>query len=223
MAAKSAVVRKARTSLWSTMSRIWAGADCDKRHYHCLALDAEGDTLLSRRVANDDPELLELIRDVLEIADSDRATWATDMTGGEPALLASHNRISGIAVNRATDSYRGMGKTDARDAQVIADRHGCAGTCNRSDQFVEGRFRAHELADVITSMPGIGTTLGFRAPRCDRRQSRRPPRRRPAGGLRRGSSRPCGCWRKPVSAMHWQCPSRSRSSRPRGAGVSTMS
>lgn len=52
------------------------------------------------------------------------------MTGGEPglliALLVNHGQelvyIPGIAVNRATDSYRGQGKTDARDARVIADQ-----------------------------------------------------------------------------------------------------
>ncbi|GEC08440.1 hypothetical protein SSP24_60950 [Streptomyces spinoverrucosus] len=96
------------------MSRIWAGTDCGKSHHHCLVLDAEGGTLLSRRVANDEPELLELIRDVLDIAGGDRVTWAMDMTGGEPALLiellVGHGQellyIPGIAVNRATDSYR---------------------------------------------------------------------------------------------------------------------
>ncbi|MEY9997666.1 transposase [Streptomyces sp. V4I8] len=111
------------------MSRIWAGTDCGKAYHHCLVLDAEGDTVLSRRVANDEPELLELIGDVLDIADDDRVTWAMDMTGGEPALLIelliAHGQelvyIPGIAVNRATDSYRGAGKTDAR-AKVIADQ-----------------------------------------------------------------------------------------------------
>nr|WP_168504870.1 IS110 family transposase [Streptomyces sp. S1D4-11]QIY93379.1 IS110 family transposase [Streptomyces sp. S1D4-11] len=112
------------------MSRIWAGTDCGKTHHHCLVLDAEGDTLLSRRVANDEPELLELIGDVLDIADGGRVTWAMDMTGGEPALLIelliAHGQelvyIPGVVVNRATDSYRGEGKTDARDAKVIADQ-----------------------------------------------------------------------------------------------------
>jgi transposase len=53
-----------------------------------------------------------------------------DMTGGEPALLiellVGHGQellyIPGIALNRASDSYRGTGKTDARDARVIADQ-----------------------------------------------------------------------------------------------------
>ncbi|MBT2401021.1 IS110 family transposase [Streptomyces sp. ISL-100] len=112
------------------MSRIWAGTDCGKSHHHTLVLDAEGETLLSRRVANDEPELLGLIGDVLDLADGEKVTWAMDMTGGEPALLTelllNHGQelvyIPGVAVNRATDSYRGQGKTDARDARVIADQ-----------------------------------------------------------------------------------------------------
>lgn len=43
------------------MSRIWAGIDVGKGHHHGLALDADGKTLLSRRVANDEPELLKLV------------------------------------------------------------------------------------------------------------------------------------------------------------------
>ncbi|MFF3585355.1 IS110 family RNA-guided transposase [Streptomyces mirabilis] len=112
------------------MSRIWAGIDSGKGHHHGLALDADGKTLLSRRVANDEPELLKLIGDVLDLADGRRVTWAIDMTGGEPALLLalliSHGQevlyMPGRLVNRASDGYRGEGKTDARDAYVIADQ-----------------------------------------------------------------------------------------------------
>ncbi len=112
------------------MSRIWAGIDSGKGHHHGLALDADGKTLLSRRVANDEPELLKLIGDVLDLADDRQVTWAIDMTGGEPALLLAvlinHGQevlyIPGRLVNRASDGYRGEGKTDARDAYVIADQ-----------------------------------------------------------------------------------------------------
>jgi transposase len=112
------------------MSRVWAGIDCGKTHHHCVVVDTEGDRLLSRRVANDEAELLQLLGDVLAIADGDQATWAVDMTGGEPglliALLVNHGQellyIPGRVVNRATDGYRGEGKTDARDARVIADQ-----------------------------------------------------------------------------------------------------
>lgn len=112
------------------MSRIWAGIDCGKTHHHCVAMDADGKTLLSRRVANDEPELLQLMGDVLDIADGREVTWALDMTGGEPglliAVLVNHMQellyIPGRMVNRASDAYRGEGKTDARDARVIADQ-----------------------------------------------------------------------------------------------------
>jgi transposase len=93
-------------------------------------LDADGNTLLSRRVTNDETELLKLIGDVLDLADGRQVTWAIDMTGGEPALLlallVSHCQdvlyVPGRLVNRASDGYRGEGKTDARDAYVIADQ-----------------------------------------------------------------------------------------------------
>ncbi|MEU6687734.1 IS110 family transposase [Streptomyces sp. NPDC046832] len=69
------------------MSRIGAGiVDSGKGHRHGLVLDADGKTLLSRRVANDGPELLKLARDG-DLADERKVTWAIDMTGGEPALL----------------------------------------------------------------------------------------------------------------------------------------
>jgi hypothetical protein len=47
---------------------IWAGMDIGKEHHHCVVIDADDRRLLSRRVANDEPALLELISDVLAIA-----------------------------------------------------------------------------------------------------------------------------------------------------------
>jgi transposase len=112
------------------MSRIWVGIDGGKGHHHGLVIDIDGKTLLSRRVANDEPELLQLIRDVVALAGGEKVTWAIDMTGGEPALLLAlligHSQeilyVPGRVVNRASDGYRGEGKTDARDAYVIADQ-----------------------------------------------------------------------------------------------------
>ncbi|TDC87049.1 IS110 family transposase [Actinomadura sp. 7K507] len=109
------------------MGRIWAGVDAGKTHHHCVVIDEDGKRLLSRRVPNDEPELLELMSDVLDLGG---ATWAVDLADGAAALLigilASHDQpllyISGRKVNRASDGYRGEGKTDARDAAVIADQ-----------------------------------------------------------------------------------------------------
>ncbi|MFD5029781.1 IS110 family transposase [Streptomyces sp. NPDC058405] len=110
------------------MPQIWAGVDIGKTHHHCVVLDAEGKRLLSRRVLNDEPELLALLADVLAI-DED-AAWAVDVADGMAALLISvllnHSQqllyIPGLAVNRASAGYRGMGRTDAKDATVIADQ-----------------------------------------------------------------------------------------------------
>ncbi|MEU6654916.1 IS110 family transposase [Streptomyces sp. NPDC046900] len=110
------------------MAQIWAGADVGKTHHHCVVLDGEGRKLLSRRVLNDEPELLALLAEVLAL-DED-VVWAVDVADGMAALLINvllnHGQhlvyIPGLAVNRASAGYRGMGKTDAKDAVVIADQ-----------------------------------------------------------------------------------------------------
>ncbi|MCX4769254.1 MULTISPECIES: IS110 family transposase [unclassified Streptomyces] len=110
------------------MAIIWAGIDAGKTHHHCVAIDESGRRLLSRRVANDEPELLELLADVLALGDE--VTWGIDLADGGAALaiaiLFNHEQpvhyISGRAIHRASESYRGEGKTDAKDAAVIADQ-----------------------------------------------------------------------------------------------------
>ncbi|MGW1039564.1 IS110 family transposase [Streptomyces sp. NPDC002547] len=110
------------------MARIWAGTDIGKTHHHCVVLDAEGRRLMSRRVLNDEPELLALLAEILAV-DED-VVWAVDVADGMAALwvnlLLNHGQqlvyIPGLAVNRAAAGYRGTGKTDAKDATVIADQ-----------------------------------------------------------------------------------------------------
>jgi transposase len=199
------------------LQQVWAGVDIGKTHHHVVVIDAEGRRLLSRRVANDETVLLALFSEVAALAD--RVIWAVDVkTSGAVLLLAlllTHDQrvlyISGHMINRAADGYRGQGKTDARDAAIIADQARIrrdlstiqaedelvvelrmlvarrqdlvadrTRTVNRlRDQLlticpaleraleitnkgplIEGRFRHHELAEVITSMPGIGVVLG---------------------------------------------------------------
>lgn len=110
------------------MTRAWAGVDAGKAHHHCVVIDSEGQRLLSRRVANDEPGLIALISDVTALADE--VTWAVDLPDGGAALLigllVARDQavlyIPGRAVNRAAETYRGEGKTDAKDAAVIADQ-----------------------------------------------------------------------------------------------------
>ncbi|MEV8064515.1 transposase, partial [Streptomyces antimycoticus] len=110
------------------MPEIWAGVDIGKEHHHCVVINADGERLLSRRVLNDETELLQLIGDVLAI--STDVLWAVDLNHGGAALLIglllSHDQsmayLTGLAVHRASATYKGEGKTDAKDAFVIADQ-----------------------------------------------------------------------------------------------------
>jgi hypothetical protein len=92
--------------------------------------DANGNRLLSQRVPNDEPALLQLLADVLKLGDGDEVVWATDLNHGGPALLIAllvgHGQdilyIPGRTVHHASKIYRGEGKTDAKDAAVVADQ-----------------------------------------------------------------------------------------------------
>jgi len=105
---------------------VWAGIDSGKRAHHCVVIDQEGQKLLSRRVENDETVLLELIA---EVAADRGIVWATDLNSGGAALLISllgdHGQqvlyIPGKIVHHAAATFRGEGKTDAKDAQIIAD------------------------------------------------------------------------------------------------------
>lgn len=109
---------------------VWAGIDAGKSDHFCMAIDADGKRLLSRRVANDEAALLELISSVAKMAGGGEVTWAIDLNAGGAALLitlliAADQRllyIPGRTVHHAAGSYRGEGKTDAKDAAVIADQ-----------------------------------------------------------------------------------------------------
>ncbi|WP_181647246.1 IS110 family transposase [Streptomyces sp. WAC00263] len=141
------------------MNRIWAGVDAGKSHHHCVVLDAEGVKLLSRRVGNDEAEILQLLADVLDLADE--VTWAVDLADGGAALLiallVNHDQallyIPGRVVNRASGGYRGEGKTDARDALVIADqarmRHDLNPLRTRDEATVELKLFTARRTDLV--------------------------------------------------------------------------
>ncbi|MGW7003862.1 IS110 family transposase [Streptomyces sp. NPDC054933] len=109
---------------------LWAGTDAGKAEHHCVVIDTDGKRKLSRRVANDEPVLLKLIADVLALSEGEPVTWAIDLNAGGAALmiaLLTDNGqqvlyIPGRTVHHASGSYRGDGKTDAKDAFVIADQ-----------------------------------------------------------------------------------------------------
>lgn len=112
------------------MPELWAGTDAGKAEHHCTVIDTDGKRRLSRRVANDENALLQLIADVLALSEGEPVTWAIDLNAGGAALmiaLLTDNGqrvlyIPGRTVHHASGSYRGDGKTDAKDAFVIADQ-----------------------------------------------------------------------------------------------------
>jgi hypothetical protein len=94
---------------------LWAGIDAGKANHHCVVVDADGNRLLSQRVPNDEPALLQLLAGVLELADGDEVVWATDLNQGGPALLIAllvgHGQnilyIPGRTVHHASKIHRG--------------------------------------------------------------------------------------------------------------------
>ena len=110
------------------MGRVWAGVDAGKGFHWAHVLDASGRELLSRKVENDEGDIVRLIDEALSFAKE--VIWAVDQPGGSAALLLAllWERdqkvlyVPGLTVDRARDTYRGESKTDARDAHVISDQ-----------------------------------------------------------------------------------------------------
>jgi transposase len=110
------------------VDQAWAGIDAGKGHHHLVVLDGDGRQLVSRRVANDEPDFTAAVDAVLQRAK--QVTWAIDLADGPAALvitllLERGQRLlylPGVAVNRISEAYRGEGKTDAKDAAIIADQ-----------------------------------------------------------------------------------------------------
>ena len=110
--------------------QLWAGVDAGKSDHHCVVINTDGQRLLSQRVVNDETALLGLIAAVQTLADGGEVTWAIDLNHGGAALLialliAADQQllyIPGRTVYHASGGYHGEGKTDAKDAAVIADQ-----------------------------------------------------------------------------------------------------
>lgn len=112
------------------MRQLWAGLDAGKNHHHCVVIDTDGTRLHSQRVANDEADLNDLIDTVTRLADGGAVTWAIDLNSGGAALvialLTERGQtllyLPGRMVYHASAGYRGDGKTDAKDAAIIADQ-----------------------------------------------------------------------------------------------------
>lgn len=112
------------------MRPLWVGIDAGKTHHHAVVIDSDATTLLSRRVLNDEATITALINDALGLAEGGAVVWAVDLNSGGAALLiallAGRQQpllyVPGRIVHFAAGGYRGDGKTDAKDAAIIADQ-----------------------------------------------------------------------------------------------------
>jgi transposase len=110
-----------------SVARGWAGIDVGKGHHWVCLIDETGQALWSGKVVNDETAILAVIGQVLTRAAD--VVWGVDVTGTMSglllALLAAHGQqvkyVPGRTVNRMATAYAGEGKTDARDAYVIAE------------------------------------------------------------------------------------------------------
>jgi transposase len=107
--------------------KAWVGIDVGKTHHWACVVDAEGKTLLSVKVANDEAEIMALLANTGSLAT--QLIWAVDIIGAPSALLLallvragqSARYASGRVVAAMSAAYGGEGKTDAKDAYVIAE------------------------------------------------------------------------------------------------------
>ena len=105
----------------------WVGIDVGKTHHWACVVDAEGNSLLSVKVVNDEAEIAALVARAGSLAT--RLVWALDIIGAPSALLLallaqagqSVRYASGRTVAAMSSAYAGEGKTDAKDAYVIAE------------------------------------------------------------------------------------------------------
>lgn len=106
---------------------LWVGIDAGKAHHWACAVDQDGKTLWSDKIANDEAAILDAIEQILALGTP--VCWGVDISSAPSALLLALLAASGQdpvyvpgkTVNRMSGAYRGEAKTDARDAYVIAE------------------------------------------------------------------------------------------------------
>lgn len=109
------------------VEKAWAGIDVGKTHHWVHVVDIDGATLLSVKILNDQGEIDAVIAQVT--ASADHIVWALDIIGSPSALLLALlsqagqqvRYASGRVVAAMSAAYTGEGKTDVKDARVIAE------------------------------------------------------------------------------------------------------
>ena len=133
----------------------WVGIDVGKTHHWVCAVDADGKTLLSVKVANDEAGIVSLIAAVTALAQ--QLTWAVDIIGAPSALLLALlaqagqpvRYASGRVVAAMSAAYVGRARPTPRTPASSPRPRGCAGTWRSSTQTPTS-------SAISRCLPGIG-------------------------------------------------------------------
>lgn len=105
---------------------VFCGIDVARETHHAVALNRDGDRLVDRPLPNAEPDLVKLFD---QLQDQGRVLVVVDQLASIGALAIAVARarniavayLPGLSMRRIADLYPGEGKTDARDAHIIAD------------------------------------------------------------------------------------------------------
>lgn len=156
------------------MAAIWASIDAGKTHHHCVAIDESGHRMLSRRVANDELELLELLADVLALRDD--VTVGSHFRCHAPTLAT---RVPGDHRQHARPSGSWRAPPDGHVDELIGMRRGARSSPAQAACFgqqharkpLRPRWHAGRAA-AGSPIRSIGEWSPFRPPRPDGRVGR---------------------------------------------------
>jgi transposase len=107
--------------------QVWVGIDVGKTTHHACAVDETGKVVWTQKLANQQRAIEQLIERAHKSAE--QLQWAIDLTSPLALMLItvllgaeqSVVYVPGRVVNTMTGAFRGEGKTDAKDARVIAE------------------------------------------------------------------------------------------------------
>jgi transposase len=152
---------------------VWVGIDAGKASHHAAAVDAGGKRLWAVKVANDQRQIEELVSRAG--GSGAEVRWAVDLVSPAAALLlavllSAGQKVAcvpGRVVHGMSGVFRGEGKTDARDARVIAGTARMRGDLTEltaSDELVVEltrltSYRADVMADWVRGVSRLRDLL----------------------------------------------------------------
>jgi transposase len=154
--------------------QVWVGIDVGKLSHHACAVDATGKVVWTQKLANEQRAIETVIERAQKTAE--RVQWAIDLTSPIASmlitvLLAANEAVAyvpGRVVNTMTNAFPGEGKTDAKDARVIAQtarmRTDLAEVAMPEDLVVEltqlTGYRTDVMADWVRGINRLRSLLG---------------------------------------------------------------